>query len=80
MNRSLTIKTGQAHVHRYLQPLLERIRNGEIDTTCVITHTLSLDEAPHGYDTFKNKEEKRIKVVLKPWEMPRTTAPLMSND
>jgi threonine dehydrogenase-like Zn-dependent dehydrogenase len=72
MNRSLTIKTGQTHVHRYLQPLLERIQKGEIDSTCVITHTLSLDEAPHGYDIFKNKEEECVKVVLKPWQESRT--------
>jgi threonine dehydrogenase-like Zn-dependent dehydrogenase len=71
MNRSLTIKTGQTHVQRYMQPLLERIQKGEIDTTCIITHTLPLDEAPHGYDIFKNKEEECIKVVLKPWEEPR---------
>jgi threonine dehydrogenase-like Zn-dependent dehydrogenase len=67
MNRSLTIRTGQTHVQRYMQPLLERIQKGEVDSTCVITHTMSLDEAPHGYDIFKNKEEQCIKVVLKPW-------------
>jgi threonine dehydrogenase-like Zn-dependent dehydrogenase len=66
MNRSLTIKTGQTHVQRYLHPLLERIRNGDFDTTCIITHTLPLDEAPHGYDLFKNKQDECIKVVLKP--------------
>jgi threonine dehydrogenase-like Zn-dependent dehydrogenase len=66
MNRSLTIKTGQTHVQRYMQPLLERIQNGEIDSTCVITHRLSLDEAPHGYDIFKNKQDECIKVVMKP--------------
>ncbi|MDB5772645.1 MAG: glutathione-dependent formaldehyde dehydrogenase [Burkholderia sp.] len=71
MNRSLTIKTGQTHVQRYMQPLLERIQKGEIDTTCIITHTLSLDEAPRGYDIFKNKEEECIKVVLKPWQESR---------
>ena len=38
MNRSLTIKTGQTHVQRYLRPLLERIENGEIDPSFVITH------------------------------------------
>jgi threonine dehydrogenase-like Zn-dependent dehydrogenase len=68
MNRSLTIKTGQTHVQRYMAPLLERIQNAEFDTTCIITHTLSLDEAPYGYDIFCNKEEECIKVVLKPWE------------
>lgn len=66
MNRALTIKTGQTHVHRYMQPLLERIQKGEIDTTCIITHHLPLDEAPHGYDLFKHKQDACIKVVLKP--------------
>jgi threonine dehydrogenase-like Zn-dependent dehydrogenase len=28
MNRSLTVKTGQTHVQRYLQPLLERVQKG----------------------------------------------------
>jgi threonine dehydrogenase-like Zn-dependent dehydrogenase len=66
MNRSLTIKTGQAHVQRYMRPLLERIQNRDIDPSFVITHRLPLDEAPQGYETFMNKEEDCIKIVLKP--------------
>jgi threonine dehydrogenase-like Zn-dependent dehydrogenase len=66
MNRSLTIKSGQCHVHRYMRPLLERIRNGEIDPSFVITHRLDLMQAPHGYDIFKNKEDDCLKVVLSP--------------
>jgi threonine dehydrogenase-like Zn-dependent dehydrogenase len=66
MNRSLTLKTGQAHVQRYMRPLLERIQNGDIDPSFVITHQLSLDEAPRGYEIFKNKEDHCEKVVLKP--------------
>ena len=66
MNRSLTIKTGQTHVQRYLQPLLERIENGEIDPSFVITHRMRLEDAPNGYDIFNNKEEDCIKVVLRP--------------
>lgn len=66
MNRSLTIKTGQCHVQRYMRPLLERIRNGEIDPTFLITHRLSLEEAPHGYEIFKHKQDNCTKVVLKP--------------
>lgn len=65
-NKGLTFKMGQTHVHRYLQPLLERIQHGEIDPSFVITHHLSLDEAPHGYEIFKHKEDGCIKVVLKP--------------
>ena len=65
MNRSLTIKTGQTHVHRYMRPLLERIQKGEIDPTFIITHTLPLEQAPHGYHIFKNKLDDCEKVVLK---------------
>jgi threonine dehydrogenase-like Zn-dependent dehydrogenase len=66
MNRSLTIKTGQTHVQRYLRPLLERIQKGEIDPSFVITHRMSLDEAPEAYEIFKKKEDNCIKVVLRP--------------
>lgn len=66
MNKALTIKTGQTHVHRYMRPLLERIRNGEIDPSFVITHTLPLEEGPAAYDLFLKKRDECIKVVLKP--------------
>ena len=66
MNRSLTIKTGQCHVHRYLRPLLQRVENGDIDPRFVVTHTLPLDRAPEGYETFKHKRDDCLKVVLKP--------------
>jgi threonine dehydrogenase-like Zn-dependent dehydrogenase len=66
MNRSLTMRSGQAHVQRYMRPLLERIRKGEIDPSFIITHTIRLDDTPQGYDIFKNKQEDCVKVVLKP--------------
>ena len=66
MNRSLTLKTGQCHVHRYLRPLLGRIERGEIDPSMVITHRLSLRDAPDGYETFKHKRDDCLKVVLTP--------------
>jgi threonine dehydrogenase-like Zn-dependent dehydrogenase len=65
-NKGLTFKMGQTHVHRYLRPLLERIQNGEIDPSFVITHKMSLEDAPKGYEIFKNKKDNCIKVVLKP--------------
>ncbi len=66
VNRSLTIKSGQTHVHRYMRPLLERIRNGEIDPTFIITHRLKLDAAAEGYETFSLKEDECLKVVMTP--------------
>ncbi len=66
MNKGLTLKTGQCHVHRYLRPLYERIRDGEIDPSFVVTHRIGLDQAPDGYETFKHKQDDCVKVVLKP--------------
>ena len=66
MNRSLTIKTGQCHVQRYIRPLLERIQKGEIDPSFVITHRLPLEHAPEGYAMFLKKQDDCIKIVLKP--------------
>jgi threonine dehydrogenase-like Zn-dependent dehydrogenase len=65
-NKGLTLKMGQTHVHRYLQPLLQRIERGDIDPTGIITHRLSLDEAPAAYRTFRDKQDNCIKVVLTP--------------
>jgi threonine dehydrogenase-like Zn-dependent dehydrogenase len=66
VNKGLTLRSGQTHVHKYLRPLLRRIEAGEIDPSFVITHRLSLDEAPRAYDIFKHKEDACIKCVLSP--------------
>lgn len=66
MNRSLTVRTGQCHVHRYLRPLLEHIERGDIDPTYIISHHLPLEEAQRAYQMFKHKDDGCTKVVLKP--------------
>jgi threonine dehydrogenase-like Zn-dependent dehydrogenase len=65
VNRSLTIRSGQCHVQRYMRPLLQRIQNGEIDPSFIITHRLPLDRAAEGFEMFVNKEDDCLKVVLK---------------
>ncbi len=64
INRSLTIRAGQCHVHRYLKPLYEHIRNGDIDPSFIITHRMRLDEAAKGYEMFNQKHDGCEKVVL----------------
>jgi threonine dehydrogenase-like Zn-dependent dehydrogenase len=66
MQRSITIRSGQCHVQRYMKPLLEHIKKGDIDPTFVISHRLRLEEAPNGYDMFLHKEDECTKVVLTP--------------
>lgn len=63
-NKGLTMKMGQTHTHRYMQPLLERIQNGEIDPSFVISHRIQLDDAPEAYRMFRDKEDHCTKVVM----------------
>jgi threonine dehydrogenase-like Zn-dependent dehydrogenase len=65
VNRSLTLRAGQCHVHRYMRPLLDRIEKGEIDPSFVVTHRLPLADAAKGFDLFVNKADGCEKVVLK---------------
>jgi len=65
-NKGLTLKMGQTHVQKFLPMLLQKIEDGSIDPSFIITHRLSLEDAPRAYEIFRNKEEGCIKVVLKP--------------
>ncbi len=66
MNKGLTIKTGQTHVHRYVPQLLDYVRQGRIDPSFVVTHRMPLSQAPQAYDMFRAKKDGCIKVVLDP--------------
>ena len=66
MNKGLTIKTGQTHVHRFVPELLDFVRQGKIDPSFVVTHRIPLSQAPHGYEIFREKKDNCVKVVLDP--------------
>ena len=67
MNKGLTLKTGQTHMQRYLQPLMERIQNKEIDPSFIISHRSSkLEDGPALYETFRDKKDQCTKVVFTP--------------
>ena len=79
--KGLTLKMGQTHMHKYLPPLLERIERGEIDPSFIITHRVTLDDAPEMYRTFRDKEDGCIKVVMRPGvEATRRMTTLEFND
>jgi threonine dehydrogenase-like Zn-dependent dehydrogenase len=66
MNKGLTIKTGQTHVHRFVPELLDLVRKGRIDPSFVVTHRVPLTEAPRAYEMFREKRDGCVKVVLDP--------------
>jgi threonine dehydrogenase-like Zn-dependent dehydrogenase len=66
MNKGLTLRTGQTHVKRWTDDLMQRIDDGQIDPTFVISHTVSLGKGPEMYKKFRDKEDGVVKVVLRP--------------
>ncbi len=64
--RDLTFRIGACPAKNYLAKLLSMIERGKLDPTLILTHSLPLEEAPHGYDMFANHKESCVKVVLKP--------------
>lgn len=70
MEKGLTLKTGQTNVQRYLPALLAAIIDGKIDTTFLISHRMSLEDAPKGYKMFHDNQNETTKIVLKPGMTP----------
>jgi threonine dehydrogenase-like Zn-dependent dehydrogenase len=66
MEKGLSVKSGQTHVQKYMPQLLKLILEGKLDTTFLISHRMSLEEAPTGYKMFKERQNEVTKVVLKP--------------
>jgi threonine dehydrogenase-like Zn-dependent dehydrogenase len=66
MEKGLSVKSGQTHVQKYMPELLQMIMDGKLDTTFLISHRLSLEDAPDGYKMFKERQNEVTKVVLKP--------------
>jgi threonine dehydrogenase-like Zn-dependent dehydrogenase len=67
-DRQIQIRMGQANVWQWIPqilPLLER-DDDPLDVGSLTTHRLPLEQAEHGYEIFRNKEDGAIKVALAP--------------
>ncbi|HEX3967844.1 MAG TPA: zinc-dependent alcohol dehydrogenase [Edaphobacter sp.] len=65
--KGITMKMGQTNMHNYMKPLLERIEKGQIDPTYIISHRITLEEAPRMYEVWRDKKENVTKIVIDPW-------------
>lgn len=67
MNKGLTMRTGQTHVHKYLKKLMRLIEEGKVDPAGIISHrTANLEDGPGLYETFRDKKDGCVKVVMFP--------------
>ncbi len=65
--KGITMKMGQTNMHNYMKPLLDRIESGQIDPTYIISHRITLEEAPRMYEVWRDKKESVTKIVIDPW-------------
>jgi threonine dehydrogenase-like Zn-dependent dehydrogenase len=65
--KGITMKMGQTNMHNYMKPLLERIEKGQIDPSSIISHRITLEEAPAMYKVWRDKKEAVTKIVIDPW-------------
>src|ERR1700710_1182097 len=65
--KGITMKMGQTNMHNYMKPLLERIEKGQIDPSYIISHRITLEQAPEMYKVWRDKKENVTKIVIDPW-------------
>jgi len=65
--KGITMKMGQTNMHSYMKPLLRRIEQGEIDPSSIISHRITLEQAPEMYKVWRDKEQNVTKIVIDPW-------------
>jgi threonine dehydrogenase-like Zn-dependent dehydrogenase len=62
--KGLSWRTGQANVIGHLDRVLAMLSAGVLDPSSLVTHRMSLDEAPEAYAIYDRREA--LKIVLRP--------------
>jgi 2-desacetyl-2-hydroxyethyl bacteriochlorophyllide A dehydrogenase len=63
-NKGVTMQGGPANVIANVDDVLDLLDSGQLDPTPLVTHHMSLDEAPEAYAAYDRREA--LKIVLKP--------------
>jgi threonine dehydrogenase-like Zn-dependent dehydrogenase len=66
-NKGIIMKMGQTHMQKYMKPLLDRVEKGQIDPSRIISHRITLDQAPEMYKVWRDKKQNVTKIVIDPW-------------
>ena len=64
--KGLRLGTGQCNVKNYNAYLRDMIISGRATPSFVVSHSVSLDEAPDAYKKFDQRVDGYTKVILKP--------------
>jgi 2-desacetyl-2-hydroxyethyl bacteriochlorophyllide A dehydrogenase len=62
--KALKLVTGHANVIAHVDPVLELMRTGVLDPSPLVTHHMSLADAPQAYEVYDRREA--LKIVMTP--------------
>jgi threonine dehydrogenase-like Zn-dependent dehydrogenase len=66
-DKQIQLRMGQANVKKWVDDIMPLLTDDDpLGVDNFATHTLPLDEAPHGYDIFQKKQDGAVKIILKP--------------
>ena len=65
--KGIKMAMGQTNMHKYLKPLLQRIEEGQLDPSFIISHIIGIEQAPKLYPIWQKKQEQVTKIVIDPW-------------
>lgn len=66
--KGVSMKMGQTNMHKYLQPLLKRVEEKQIDPSFLISHRIGMEQVPEMYKVWRDKSEAVTKIVIDPWQ------------
>ena len=65
-DKGITIRGGQAPVHKHIDKLLNYVSSGKVVLNDIITHRLPLSDVGRAYELFNQRVDGCVKVVLTP--------------
>ncbi len=65
-NKGITLRTTQQPGQRYMTRMLEHVQAGELDPSFLLTHRMSLEDGPRGYEMFKEKQDGCLRAAFTP--------------
>ncbi|HEY0692129.1 MAG TPA: zinc-dependent alcohol dehydrogenase [Kribbella sp.] len=67
-DKQIQLRMGQANVRRWVDDIIPLLSGDDdpLGVDSLATHHLPLEEAPHGYEIFQQKQDGAVKVLLTP--------------
>jgi threonine dehydrogenase-like Zn-dependent dehydrogenase len=66
-DKQIQLRMGQANVKKWVDDIMPLLTDDDpLGVDAFATHTMPLEQAPHGYEIFQKKEDGAVKIILKP--------------